>query len=147
MKQYAFLVKTPIVMLARAVSPRFPIDILNDDRVIKDFVYANQNLIRKDRAELQCSVTRRSIIDDILDESSLNGLRDDEFLKVLSAAYSTDRVLDPLMWWKSKGARFPAIGSVGRTVMAVQRSSVTSESAFSLSGKLIADVRESFPDS
>ena len=76
----------------------------------------------------------------------MDGATEDEVVKFLRATASADRGLDPLQWWKGNEDRFPTISLVARNIMAVQASSVASESAFSISGKLIVGDRGSLSD-
>ena len=46
--------------------------------------------------------------------------------------------LDILAWWKEKQGQFPALAAIVRDLLAVQASTVASESAFSVSGRVIS---------
>ena len=50
---------------------------------------------------------------------------------------------DVLSWWKKNSAKYPILSSVARDVLALQVSSVASESAFSTSGRLLEPHRSS----
>ncbi|XP_026399401.1 zinc finger BED domain-containing protein RICESLEEPER 2-like [Papaver somniferum] len=54
---------------------------------------------------------------------------------------------DVLDWWKSNEKRYPVLSCVARDVLAVQASTVASESAFSLGKRILGDYRSSLtPD-
>jgi len=50
---------------------------------------------------------------------------------------------DILEWWKVNSVRFPTISLIARDVLAIQTSTVASESAFSCSGRILDDFRSS----
>lgn len=63
------------------------------------------------------------------------------------------RKFDILQWWKSNGTKFPTLAKLARDVLAVPISrdvlvvpisSVASESAFSVGGKIIIESRSCF---
>ena len=49
--------------------------------------------------------------------------------------------LDLLAWWKEKESQFPILAAMARDLFTVQASTVASESAFSLSGRVISERR------
>ena len=49
--------------------------------------------------------------------------------------------LDILAWWKEKQGQFPVLAVMARDLLTVQASTVTSESAFSVSGRVISQRR------
>jgi hypothetical protein len=50
---------------------------------------------------------------------------------------------DILAWWKSQSTRFPILSKLARDVLAIQISTVASESAFSTGGRVLDDFRTS----
>ncbi|XP_040367913.1 zinc finger BED domain-containing protein DAYSLEEPER-like isoform X2 [Rosa chinensis] len=50
---------------------------------------------------------------------------------------------DILCWWKINGPKFPVVAAIARDVLAVQTSTVASESAFSTGGRVIDAFRSS----
>uniref|UniRef100_A0ACD5ZDT7 Uncharacterized protein n=1 Tax=Avena sativa TaxID=4498 RepID=A0ACD5ZDT7_AVESA len=50
---------------------------------------------------------------------------------------------DILNWWGVNSARYPTLGRIARDVLAVRASTVASESAFSICGRVITDHRSS----
>jgi len=54
--------------------------------------------------------------------------------------------IDPLGWWKINEKRFPNVAILARDVLAIQASSVASESTFSTSGNLVSDTRSRLSD-
>ena len=76
-----------------------------------------------------CSTTnldaRKSEIDTYLEESVLP--RSSDF--------------DILSWWKAKSSKYPILQTVARNILSILISTVTSESAFSTSGRFISPHR------
>jgi len=50
---------------------------------------------------------------------------------------------DILAWWKGQSTRFPILSKLARDVLAIQISTVASESAFSTGGRVLDDFRTS----
>ncbi|KAJ1686724.1 hypothetical protein LUZ63_018114 [Rhynchospora breviuscula] len=59
---------------------------------------------------------------------------------------SLDDDFDILGWWKMKEPRFPVLAQLTRDILAVPISTVASESAFSISGRVLSQVRSSLSD-
>ncbi|WVZ79866.1 hypothetical protein U9M48_027394 [Paspalum notatum var. saurae] len=53
------------------------------------------------------------------------------------------KTFDILAWWKGQSSRFPVLSRLARDVLAIPISTVASESAFSLSGRILDDFRTS----
>lgn len=51
---------------------------------------------------------------------------------------------DILNWWKLNACRYPNVAKMARAILAIQASSVASESAFSTGGRIVSDQRSSF---
>lgn len=51
--------------------------------------------------------------------------------------------LDILAWWKSKAEKYPVLSTMARDFLAIPLSTVSSESAFSCSGRILGDHRSS----
>jgi hypothetical protein len=54
-----------------------------------------------------------------------------------------DEDFDILAWWKSKSDKFPVLSSMVRDFLAIPLSTVSSESAFSLGGRILGERRSS----
>jgi hypothetical protein len=54
-----------------------------------------------------------------------------------------DKKFDILAWWKAQATRFPTLSQLARDVLAIQISTVASESAFSTGGRVMDDYRTS----
>jgi hypothetical protein len=54
-----------------------------------------------------------------------------------------DKKFDILAWWKAQATRFPIISQLARDVLAIQITTVASESAFSTGGRVMDDYRTS----
>ncbi|XP_039800454.1 uncharacterized protein LOC120665088 [Panicum virgatum] len=50
---------------------------------------------------------------------------------------------DVLAWWKARTEKFPMLSTMARDFLAIPLSTVSSESAFSLGGRLLGDARSS----
>ena len=88
-----------------------------------------------------------SVLDSVVDFNEDDfGLQDDDevsrYLKepILSM---DDNEVDALKWWRKNGARFPKLAKIARDFLSVPASTVASEAAFSLSGRVITDYRSS----
>jgi hypothetical protein len=55
----------------------------------------------------------------------------------------TEMKIDLLAWWKASKQRFPILSRLARDVLAIPISKVSSESAFSTSGRILDDFRSS----
>jgi len=53
---------------------------------------------------------------------------------------------DPLVWWRMNAAKFPAVARLAKDSFAAQASSVASESAFSIAGRIVDANRSSLAD-
>ena len=54
-----------------------------------------------------------------------------------------DAAFDILQWWKSNGFKYPIVARMAKDVLAVQMSTVASESAFSTGGRILDSFRSS----
>ena len=90
----------------------------------------------------------KSLFDLVL-ENEQTPLRADsnEISMFLRATALGDYNADPLQWWKANQNRFPNIARVARDVLAIQPSSVASESVFSCSGNIVTAQRTLLSDS
>ena len=52
-----------------------------------------------------------------------------------------DSEIDALKWWKKNSGRFPKLAKIAKDVLSVPASTLASEAAFSLSGRVITDFR------
>ena len=73
------------------------------------------------------SQSQKSEIDVYLEEEPENNIED----------------FDVLSWWRSKAAKFPVLSAMARDFLAIPLSTVSSESAFSLGGRILGDHRSS----
>ena len=51
---------------------------------------------------------------------------------------------DILAWWKSNGPKYPTLQRIARDILAIQVSTVVSESSFSTSGQLLVHIAVNF---
>lgn len=93
------------------------------------------------------STTGLSILDELDREDSLHGVSDNEVMRYVRATSNGDRTADPLIWWKLNEARFPNVANLARDVLAIQASSLSSESVLSVAGNFLIPSRSSMSDS
>ncbi|XP_039802032.1 zinc finger BED domain-containing protein RICESLEEPER 2-like [Panicum virgatum] len=74
-----------------------------------------------------CCKSQKSEIDVYLEEDPENNIED----------------FDVLSWWRSKAAKIPVLSAMARDFLAIPLSTVSSESAFSLGGRILGDHRSS----
>lgn len=68
-----------------------------------------------------------------------------ELTKYLDEALESRGDLDVLNWWKLNSSRFPIVANIARDVLAIPVSTVTSESVFSVGGRVLDSYRSSLP--
>ncbi|CAK8541604.1 unnamed protein product [Lathyrus sativus] len=78
-------------------------------------------------------------------QSSEFNKSESELSKYLDEALESCGDLDVLNWWKLNSSRFPIIANIARDVLAIPVSTVTSEFAFSLGGRVLDPYRSSLP--
>ncbi|KAL4574973.1 hypothetical protein LXL04_021813 [Taraxacum kok-saghyz] len=67
-----------------------------------------------------------------------------KYLETLPAKYLLIVVLNTLMsWWKTNSAKYPTLAKIARDILAVPATSVASEAAFSVGGRIIDECRSS----
>jgi len=79
------------------------------------------------RNQKRASNTQKSELDAYLEDEHV---RDDENFEILS-------------WWKTNKDKYPVLSTMARDFLAIPLSTVSSESAFSLSGRILSDNRSS----
>ena len=79
------------------------------------------------KSEVMISQSQKSEIDVYLEEEPENNIED----------------FDVLSWWRSKAAKFPVLSAMARDFLAIPLSTMSSESAFSLGGRILGDHRSS----
>ena len=75
--------------------------------------------------------------------SSSRGSRTDLDRYLAEECEEDVKKFDILAWWKGKSTRFPILSKLARDVLAIQISTVASESAFSTGGRVLDDFRAS----
>ncbi|KAJ1692524.1 hypothetical protein LUZ63_009222 [Rhynchospora breviuscula] len=93
----------------------------NKKAALKDYIKANKNY-----------EPQKSELDDYLGQ----GLDEAE----------VDVEFDILAWWKLKAPKYPILSQLTRDILAVPISTVASESAFSIGGRVLSPVRSSLND-
>ncbi|KAJ1700859.1 hypothetical protein LUZ63_000638 [Rhynchospora breviuscula] len=93
----------------------------NKKAALKDYIKANKNY-----------EPQKSELDDYLGQ----GLDEAE----------VDVEFDILTWWKLKAPKYPILSQLTRDILAVPISTVASESAFSIGGRVLSPVRSSLND-
>ncbi|PRQ18120.1 putative HAT dimerization domain, ribonuclease H-like domain, hAT-like transposase, RNase-H [Rosa chinensis] len=67
----------------------------------------------------------------------------DQYLDAPLEPIDDEDCFDILCWWKINGPKFPGLAALARDVLAIQTSTVASESCFSTGGKVIDTFRSS----
>jgi hypothetical protein len=78
-----------------------------------------------------------------LDNASGNNTKSELDKYLAEETEDTEMKIDLLVWWKASEQRFPILSRLVRDVLAIPISSVASESAFSISGRILDDFRSS----
>ncbi|KAJ9553532.1 hypothetical protein OSB04_017577 [Centaurea solstitialis] len=73
--------------------------------------------------------------------SEFNQYTNTNFISASSTPVNDFEDIDLLEWWKNKQTSFPILSSIALDVLTIQASTVASESAFSLSGRVISERR------
>jgi hypothetical protein len=67
----------------------------------------------------------------------------DQYLGAALEPTNDEDCFDILSWWKLNGPKFPVLAAIARDVLAIQTSTVASESCFSTGGRVIDQFRSS----
>ena len=145
---YRGVIISDIYKLAQIFDPRFSNDIIRDSDTLRRHIHLDSTQQVTPPSPFTTTVEpERSLFEKLLDEDSMGGFSiDDEITRYLRATSVGDKRAAPLIWWKLNESRFPTIAAVARDVLAIQASSVASESAFSQAGLLIDDKRTCLGD-
>jgi hypothetical protein len=81
-----------------------------------------------------------SAVDLTEDDINFEEEEDDEVSRYLKEPIM-DTEIDALKWWKKNSGRFPKLAKIAKDVLSVPASTLASEAAFSLSGRVITDFR------
>lgn len=144
LRYYRALVHTESPRFIRILDPRFRTSTLTDGNILRSFVSLPQPQQSVEVADFVAHMQR--VTGEILDENSLVMVSNYEVIKILQATTSLDKGVRPLRLWKGNGPRSPLITAAVRKYLVVQSSSVASESAFSVSGKLFDAERTRLSD-
>lgn len=142
---YMAHIENPLSTLARILDPRFRNNFICDCDQLRALVPLPADL-RPSTAGHGTEVKRRSFLEEFMDEDSMSGPADDEISVFMRSTMNADRSIDVLSWWMQNQKRYPTLAKTARDVLAVQASSVASESCFSDAGNLITDRRTSLSD-
>ncbi|XP_055960801.1 zinc finger BED domain-containing protein RICESLEEPER 2-like [Mercurialis annua] len=88
------------------------------------------------------SVLKERFLQQMLETGGVSGSKKNELEIYLSeAVVANDASFDILRWWTLNSERFPVLSRMARDILAVQVSTVASESAFSTGGRVLDDFR------
>ena len=148
LKSYESIICSDMAILAKVVDPRIPNDVLRDSDILYKWVDLPDNGELEVIHSTEQGSGTKSLFDLVL-ENEQTPLRADsnEISMFLRATALGDYNADPLQWWKANQNRFPNIARVARDVLAIQPSSVASESVFSCSGNIVTAQRTLLSDS
>ncbi|KAD1618700.1 hypothetical protein E3N88_42542 [Mikania micrantha] len=96
-------------------------------RTSKDPVVNLFNTLRNETAKRQRGNTPSSELGRYSGTDFISTMSAEEYMK-----------FDILAWWKGKESQFPILSAMARDLLTVQASTVASESAFSLSGRVLS---------
>ena len=99
-------------------------------RMTRDININLYNSLFEDATRRQRSSAPTSELGQYMATNFLRTLSPDEFAN-----------FDILAWWKEREIQYPVLSAMARDLLAVQASTVASESAFSVSGRIISDRR------
>lgn len=97
-------------------------------RMTRDININLYNTLREDATKRQRSSAPTSELGQYMATNFLTTLSPEEFAN-----------FDILAWWKEREIQFPILAAMARDLLAVQASTVASESAFSHSGRIISE--------
>ena len=114
--------------------------------LVNDYNY-NNNENQFNVVDLNNNLLSALLAAETLDDDNDNSVDPtDEVTSFFQFTSIPDVGADPLEWWKSAERRFPTIAKMARDYLAIQATSVASESTFSTSGQLITNRRSSLSD-
>lgn len=139
LESYRSLVCSDITSLARVFDIRLGNDIIADSDLLRKYIQLNN-------VQTVSNTKNHTFLDSLLDEDSIDCVYSDEITSFIKATTIPQRNMDPLEWWAKNESNFPEIAPVARDVLAIQATSVFSESIFSQAGHMISDQRTRMSD-
>lgn len=119
------LVQSELALLAKILDPRFASEVGRPENVLSKHV-------RRPKVGKSVSASG-SLISMVLQEEKCSVVGPSgEISRFICATRVGDRNMDALEWWRTNQGSFPAIAKLARDVLAIQATSVPSESTFPL---------------
>lgn len=147
LKEYENLISTDLTKIANILDPRFSNTDAESETFLRDYMLLNNYQVGIATGQTQES---NNFLSDIFGSDSNTGpsqSNTDEIGLFFNATRVREHSeIDPLGWWKINEKRFPNVAILARDVLAIQASSVSSESTFSTSGNLVSDARSRLSD-
>lgn len=146
--QYMGLVSNNLTRIAQILDPRFANTDPTDEELLRTAMNDSGYEVRE--AESTPSQEPSSFLTFVFGtETDANGtiLEMDEIQLLLHCTKIKESAgTDPLVWWKLNEQKFPSIAQLAKDIFAVQASSVASESAFSIAGRVVDETRTRLSD-
>jgi hAT family C-terminal dimerisation region len=148
LESYDTLINNNIVKMAKLFDPRMKSDttLMNELRstLVEHYNYGHESAVLGSSSS---TILNAVLAADGADfDDSENFVWADEVTNFFQFTSIADVRADPLLWWKAAETRFPTIAKMARDYLAVQATSVASESTFSTSGQLITSNRVCLSD-
>lgn len=149
LKTYENYVSTDLTKLAIIMDPRFANDETRDDPFLRTQMTLHGYSVNNTFSESQ--ETNNNLFATIFSQGATETPTQSSSEDEVGLFFKATRVkehfgIDPLAWWKINEKRFPNVAKLARDILAVQASSVASESTFSVSGNLVSDSRTRLSD-
>lgn len=87
--------------LARYLDPRFKNDFIRDKEILSRYIRLLPGTGNDGADPVLAGSTNRSILDECLDNCSIDGFQDEEVTRFIACTSSADRSIEPLVGWQA----------------------------------------------
>lgn len=123
---YCWFIECPLAQLARILDFRLRNDLIADGDILRQSLH----LPIRTTQTLEAHEVSRTLLERLLDEDSLSRYSDEKSFTLLRSTMNNIRQLDPLARCSKNKHRYLTLPKMASDMLAVQASSVASESAF-----------------
>lgn len=117
LQHYSALINTSTTKFVRIINPRLKTEILNGGELLPSFV---SRFSKKHHSAAPApSPSKRSFLEEIMEDYSIDVGKHDENLRFLLATMNAYKETKPLICWNGNSERFPNIAVVARRVIAI----------------------------